>query len=54
MSCRRHFDVGGFEIPVDDPFFVRGVECVGDLSRNRKGKSTKTEAGVHHRYFIPT
>ena len=31
-----HFDVRRFEIPVDDAFFMRGFERLGDLTRDRQ------------------
>ena len=30
----RHLDVRGLEIPVDNPLFVRGFKCLGDLSHD--------------------
>ena len=32
----RDLDVGGLQISVDDPFLMRGLEGIGDLSRNRQ------------------
>ncbi len=32
----RDDDVGGLQVPVDDPALVRGLERLGDLARDRK------------------
>ena len=32
----RDLDIRGLQIPVDDPSFVRGVERIGDLPRDRE------------------
>ena len=36
-AVRADFDVGGFQIPMDDPLLVRGFECVRDLFRDWQG-----------------
>ena len=35
-AVRSDFDIRRFEIPVNDPFLVRGVERIGDLTRDRE------------------
>ena len=35
-AARGDFDIRRFEIPVHDPFLVRGVERIGDLTRDRE------------------
>ena len=35
-AVRSHFDVGGFEVAMDDAVLMRGVEGVGDLSGDRQ------------------
>ena len=36
LPSRRHLDVGGLEIAVDDALLVRGLERLGDLPRDRE------------------
>ena len=35
-AVRRDLDVRGLQVAVDDPFFVRGLERLGDLARDRQ------------------
>ena len=34
FSFRRHLHVGRFQVAVNDSFFVRGFECLGNLLRD--------------------
>ena len=44
-AIRRDLDVGGLQIAVDDPFFVRGFQRVGNLARNSKELSASSGSG---------
>jgi len=33
LSALGHKDVCGFDVPVDDPFAVCSIECVGNFNR---------------------
>ena len=44
VTAFGHEDVGGLDVTVDDPFSVRGVECVGDLDPQRQHDSSPSVA----------
>ena len=46
MTARRHEHVGRLEIAVHDARLVRGVECIGDLNRQREQLVDRQAMGV--------
>ena len=49
-----HLDVGRLEVPMHDPEFVRGLEAIGDLARDRQRvRERDGTAGNQHREIVP-
>ena len=49
MSALGHKDVGGLDVPMNDAFRVRRVECVGDFDGQRQYSVAVERASCNRR-----